>query len=294
MADDLKNAKPAGGLDFISGDGSVVDLRDAKSLIVDPSKVKGALAAGDPANPYSSEDLDLVIRSIHSPGWSSKDPAHLIGQLEALGSDGTKGTTVGQGYEAWSNMRTRENDSELIREAARTGGVGFPGAGQQSTKDCTLFALANAAGLPYGVVAARAAEMISSAGWRSPAEQAAPEGVFKKGLSGYEVIILAEAFGQAQVVSRTEFATTLDGGRPILLGVVLTEKAENDKYSQGYHEVVLTKSFRYKDETYFEMMDSNQPATARRYLTEKELGAIMFENGVAFRPDPLTTPKLFR
>ena len=223
-------------------------------------------------------------------GWSSKEQARLSKALNTLDKDGSLGTTVGQGYNVWTNMQARENDLALKQQASKVGGVGYPGAGTQSTNDCTIFALANAAGIPYGVAAARAAKLISEGEWRDPSERANPEIVFKKGLNGHEVIMLAEAFGQAEVVPSTAFVATLIKAHPILLGVVLTEKEKDNSYSQYLHEVVLTKTFKYKGETWFEMMDSNQPATVRHYLTRKELGIIMFENGVAFHPDRGTVP----
>jgi len=294
-----KAGSKSDGLDFTTNtDASVVDLRDAKTLTLDPSRVKGTFVPGSGSTPRTAESLESVIKSMSALaktlGWSAEEQTRLARELNALDADGTPGTTVRQGYEAWANMQAREKDPALAREAAKVGGVGFPGAGKQSTNDCTIFALANAAGLPYSVAAARATKLISEAEWRDPAERANPESVFEKGLNGQEVIMLAEAFGQAQVVPSSAFAATLNNGRPILLAVVLTQKQESNKYSQGYHEVVLTKTFQHEGETWFEMMDSNQPATVRHYLTAKELGVIMFENGVAFRPDPRTTPKLFR
>ena len=245
--------------------------------------------------PMTIEELKKSINKLAKKlRWSDQEQSRLAKALDSLDADGTPGTTIGEGYKVWANMKIRENDLSLIREAAKVGGVGFPGAGTQTTNDCTIFALANAAGLPYGVAAARATKMISEGDWRDPSEKANPEIVFKNGLNGHEVIMLAEVFGQAQVVPSSAFITTLNEGHPILLGVTLTEKEKDNTYSQGNHEVVLTKSFQYKGETWFEMMDSNQQATVRHYLTTKELGIIMFEKGVAYRPDPGTVPKLLR
>lgn len=63
---------------------------------------------------------------------------------------------------------------------------------------------------------------------------------------------------------------------------------------QGAHEVVLTKTFQHGGESWFAMMDSNQGPVRRLYLSAKELSTMLQENGVAFRPEPGTTPKLLR
>jgi hypothetical protein len=60
------------------------------------------------------------------------------------------------------------------------------------------------------------------------------------------------------------------------------------------HEVVLTKTFQHRGETWFEMMDSNQGPQRRLFLSSKELNSILEENGVPFRPNRRTTPKLRR
>ena len=290
MAADLnRSTPPATGLDFLAGDASVVDLRDVRSFRIDPARVKGALGTAAGATRLPAASLKEMVTAMNAQvialGWPEEERKHLIHELNALGEDGTPGTTVRDSYEVWSRIAARDGDAALRREAAKAEGVGFPGAGEQSTNDCTLFALANAARLPYGVVAARATRMIAAATWRDPDERANPASVFTKGLNGQEVILLAEAFGRAHVVPSTAFVETLSAGIPILLAVILTEK-DNGLYGQGFHEVVLTRSFRHAGERWFEMMDSNRPATERRYVTEKDLGVIMFENGVALHPEP--------
>ncbi len=101
------------------------------------------------------------------------------------------------------------------------------------------------------------------------------------------MIMLAESFGQAEVVRSSDFAKTLNEGRPVLVNVV-------PKGGIGGHEVVLTKAFQYDGESWYEMMDSNQGPLERLYLSGKELNTIVQENGVPFRPDPGTTPRLLR
>ena len=101
--------------------------------------------------------------------------------------------------------------------------------------------------------------------------------------------MLAESFGQAEVVSSSAFAKTLNQGRPVMVNVV--PQSGNVK---GGHQVVLTKTFQHGGETWYEMVDSNQGPQQRLYLSAKELNTILQENGVAFRPEPGTVPKLLR
>ena len=139
-------------------------------------------------------------------------------------------------------------------------------------------------------MATRAAELISQGEWRSAADRANPQHVIEqKGLTGGEMIVLAEAFGQAEVVPSSAFAKTLKEGRPVMVNVV----PEDGNVDRG-HEVVLTKAFQYGGARWYEMMDSNQGAQRRLYLNEGELNTLLKENGVALRPEPGTTPRLLR
>lgn len=99
----------------------------------------------------------------------------------------------------------------------------------------------------------------------------------------------AESFGWAEVSARTAFEKTLNEGRPIVVDVV----PPDGNWDRG-HEVVLTRTFQYCNDTWFEMMDSNQGPQRRLYRTWKEIDIIIQENGVAFRPEPGTTPRLLR
>jgi hypothetical protein len=186
----------------------------------------------------------------------------------------------------------RSQDANLLQEASQGGGLGFPGSGKQTdNQDCAVFALANAAGLPYGVVAARATKLIRQGDWRGAGERANPRKTIEQnGLMGGEVVMLAEAFGQAEVVSGSDFAKILQDGRPVLVNVV-APKTEDIRFG---HEVVLTKTFQHGGETWYVMMDSNQGPLRRLFLRAEELNSMLKENGVAFRPEPGMTPKLLR
>jgi hypothetical protein len=101
--------------------------------------------------------------------------------------------------------------------------------------------------------------------------------------------MLAETFGQAEVVPSSEFVDTLNAGRPIMLDVV-----PSNGDVKGGHEVVLTKTFQHAGETWFVMMDSNQGPERRLFLSSKELNTMLQEKGVAYRPESGTTPALLR
>jgi hypothetical protein len=163
------------------------------------------------------------------------------------------------------------------------------GAGKQSFNDCAVFALANVTGQSYEQVVERADMFISQGDWRSSYERSDPETVFKSegGLNGGEVIMLAESFGQAEVVPSSDFAQTLKEGRPVMANVV-----PSDGNVHSGHEVVLTKTFQHGGETWYEMMDSNQNPDRRQFLSAEELNIVLQEKGVAYRPEPGTTSKL--
>lgn len=224
-------------------------------------------------------------------GWSADKRARLNKALNKLKFDGDPNATGVMIRQSWRDILARGQGEEFAREAANGEGPGFPGAGTQNRyEDCAIFALANSAGLPYGVVAARATELMREGEWRPAAERANPQqAIEQRGLNGGEVVMLAEAFGQAEVVASKDFAKTLKEGRPVMVNVV-----PQDGDTQKGHEVVLTKAFRRGSETWYEMMDSNQGTQRRLYLSTKELNTMLQENGVAFRPEPGTVPMLLR
>ncbi len=223
-------------------------------------------------------------------GWNAAEQTRLDKALNNLATDGDPATSD-QIIHAWNDVLARGQGSDVARAAAQGDGPGFPGAGTQTQyQDCAIFALANAAGLPYSVVAARATKLISEGEWRDATARANPQNIIEQqGLIGGEMVMLAEAFGEVEVVPSTAFAKTLKEGRPVMVNVV-----PQDGNVNSAHEVVLSKTFQHHGETWYEMMDSNQGAQRRFYVNTKELHTILQENGVAFRPDPETTPKLFR
>lgn len=264
----------------------------------------GAVAksgSGVPASPAAKDATpDEVLRTVtirqinalaNHLGWDEKKRKRLDVALNKLAPAFDNSVTQDQIKQTWQTVLFRGREIESLRGGS-LGGVSAPaGAGGQTRfEDCAVFALANAVGLPYGVVAARATELIRQGDWRSAQDRANPQAAIEKGgLTGGEVILLAESFGQAEVIPRSAFEKTLNEGRPIMINVV----PPDGNWNRG-HEVVLTKTFQYQNDTWFEIMDSNQGPQRRIYLTRKELDIIIQENGVAFRPEPDTTPRLLR
>jgi len=222
--------------------------------------------------------------------WSEQKKARVDAALGQLGFDGDPDATRSQIRETWARILARDPARGLAAEAAAGDGPGFPGAGTQSHQDCAVFALANAAGRPYGLVAASAAELIRNATWRPAAERAAPEQtIARRGLNGGEVIILAETFGEATVVASADFASSLRNGHPILVNVV----PASGNMKAG-HQIVLTKTFQHDGDTWFAVRDSNQAPDKLLYLSFQELGTILQENGVMFQAEPNRTAPLLR
>ncbi len=269
------------------------DSPEAVACVAQQVKVQDAkVAYVNAVNQYS---VDVITNGMNALairlGWTKEKQVRLNQALNKLGSDGDPRATDTQIRRAWRDVLARKEDGDFAREASRGDGPGLSGAGKQTIhEDCAVFALANAASLPYGVVAARATELLRTGEWREAAERANPQKVIEEqGLKGGEVVMLAEAFGQVEIVPSSDFAKTLKAGRPVMIGVV----PENGDVAAG-HEVVLTKTFQYRGETWFEMMDSNQGPQRRLYLSTQELSTMLQENGVAFRPEPGATPKLLR
>lgn len=224
-------------------------------------------------------------------GWSPEKQARLHKALHELNFDGDPNVTGEQIRQAWQDVLNRNPDADLLKEASQGSGLGFPGAGTQTVhNDCTIFALANATGRPYGEVGATATELIRQGEWRAAGERINPQAAIESnGLNGGEVVMLAESFGQAEVVPSSGFVKTLNEGRPIMLNVV----PPSGNVNSG-HEVVLTKAFQHGGDTWFVMMDSNQGPQRRLFLSGKELNIVLQENGVAYRPEPGTTPAPLR
>ncbi len=237
------------------------------------------------------------------PYWSDDDRTVLAQALESMQGFGWNVAVSKTIQSAWQAILARPQDGEISRAASQGLGPGFPGAGTQTIyQDCTVFALANAAGLTYGIVAARAAEIIRQNEFRPAEERANPQRVMEtSGLMGGETLLLAQAFGQPTVlkagqaapktiIDEADFAKALSDGRSRMLVGVVPPSGRTAEW----HQVVMTKTFQFKGETWYEMMDSNQGPLRRLYLTSTELGTIVKERGIVFTPDSDKIVKLLR
>jgi hypothetical protein len=216
--------------------------------------------------------------------WKSEEKKRALDALEKLDGDGDGKSGSLRIQVTWERILARQPSAQLLALAARDGGPGFPGAGTQSGQDCAVFALANASGTPYGVVAAMAAKLVGEATWRPDAERANPENTLtRQGLIGGEVALLAEMLGRVTVVPSGDFPARLHAGNKILINTF----PPSGRLDRG-HEVVLTKAMELEGDTWFAMKDSNQPPERVLYLTKAELDIVLQETGVMYEPEPLT------
>lgn len=245
---------------------------------------KGAWCGKRLYNPadFDAED-EAMIQSMIKFGASPADRYRLDNALHQLDPDSRFRRDPAAITSAWNTMRGRKTDARFREAAAGGQGPGLYGAGTQSEQDCAVFALATSAGIPYGAAAARATDLIRQGPWRPARDRANPQDALERpggGLMGGEVIILAEAFGRAVVTTPAQYASTLQQGHPVMLGVAVTG---------GSHQIVLSKTFQLDGETWFEVIDSNQGPTERLYASASDLAAIAQENGVSYRPEPNRT-----
>jgi hypothetical protein len=218
--------------------------------------------------------------------WPAEKRARFAAALLALGlAREDDPLEVEHTYLSWHDLATRPADAglKMAADAASGSSVFSASEGQQfHHQDCAIFALANASGRPYGVMASAATDAVSRDVSRSDAERQHPNTTAADGgLNGAEVLYLAEKFGQVSVVRPQNFAATLAGGEAVMVNV-------------GRHEVVLTKSFQYGGKSWFEVMDSLQPTTQRVYVSAAELNAKITENGIVYHAEPGNTVPLLR
>ena len=228
---------------------------------------------------------DAMIAHVKTLPWQDKEKDRAVTALNTLKGDGDDASRDDVQL-IWKDVQARRDNDVFAWEASQGKGPGMPGAGGQTNyQDCAVFSLANAAGVPYGVAAARAAEFIKDATWRSvDARRDVQQTIEKGGLNGGEVILVAEALGEVRIVPSGEFVKTLESGRPVMVNFVPYDGAMKDG-----HEVVLTKTFQHEGGTWYEMIDSNEAGAQQRlYLNEKELRMLLKENGVTVTPDEKT------
>lgn len=243
---------------------------------------------------YAAFDAEILAYATR-PGWTDEARARIAKALSALDLDEAGSNRVAFAKDVidgsdplftsretvWRSVRSRANDPVLAALAAKADRLPAAAAGTQSETygDCAVFALANVAREPYGVVAARTTKLLEEAEWRAPKDRAQPQALFGRGdgLTGAEVVLLAEAFGRVEAIPSTSFGPTLVDGHPILVSV------RSDTGDD--HQVVLSGVFDHQGDTFFVMRDSHTGPLERRYIRSTELEAILQENGVVFRRD---------
>lgn len=230
------------------------------------------------------------------PNWEQGEVERVQSIMRRLQLDGVQDVTLLEMLNTWVQIEARDGDATLAAAAAAGAGpAGLRNTDPQSFEDCTIYAVASATGRPYSVVAALAGEIVRDNAARGDGDRDDPESVIKNhGLDGDEVILLTEAFGEAELVPSGAFVRTLQEGRPVLLSVAPITKNEENILKEGNHAVVLSRTFQHDGQTWFEMIDSNLPAGQRRYLTQPELLIVLRENGISYRPEDGRTVPLLR
>ncbi len=220
--------------------------------------------------------------------WNAEKQARLEKALKDLGFDGLDSITEENVQNGW-NAIWRDADNADLARAADAAGPRLPAGGQKEGNDCAVAAMATASGLPYNEVAARAKDLIRQGEWRHQAIRDDPQEALKKGLTGGEVVLLAESLGRAEVVPNSRFEETLKGGRPVMVNVATIQSTPTfpGRTTTAFadHEIVLTKTFKYKGKTWYEMTDSRHP-DSRFFVPPEKLNLILQEKGVAFSRNP--------
>jgi hypothetical protein len=244
------------------------------------------------------EGRELIVTKIKALAtrlnWRTDEQERLANAMNDLPIPG-RGEQFDANYErsaknvdaAWVAIRNRKQPDELIAIAEKTKGWDLPAVGQQTNGECAVYALANASGLPYDFVRARAVFLIDQGEWRTLPEQINTDKTVKTGLLGDELLMLAESLGKVKIIKNQDFQTTLNSGRAVMIDVFAIGKHREGTEYVGQHQVALSRTFQYGGKTWYEMIDSHLPgAWDRRYVTEEELKTIQVENGIVFSPDP--------
>jgi hypothetical protein len=236
--------------------------------------------------PLSHFDEPAIIRAmqdfVRRTEWQADEQQRLNLAFETLADPGNSVVPSDDSdeiREIWREILARPADGVLARKATAGQGANLARAGQQSFNDCTVFAIAHASSRPYGEVAARAANIISAGEWRPEEIRANPQQVMEReGLYGGEVIFVVEAFGKVQVIPPQEFESSVAAGRAVMLNIIPSG-------GEGGHQIVLSRTFKHENQTWFEAIDSNQGPLRRLFLSQNELASLAQEPGITFTPD---------
>lgn len=218
--------------------------------------------------------------------WSAEKQNRLEKALKEIGFDGLAEITEENVRKGWGAIWTNADDKALIRIADKAG-PSLPAVGQKESNDCAVAAMATASGLSYAEVARQAKSLIEKGEWRDQAVRKDPQEALRQGLSGGEVIMLAESLGRVEVVPSSRFEATLKKGQPVMVNVVTAGTKPqgfppgSSATVLGNHQLVLTKTFRHDDKTWYEIADSRYPDT-RFFATPDQLNLILQEKGIAY------------
>lgn len=220
--------------------------------------------------------------------WNAEKLARLEKALKDLAFEGLDPITEENVRNGWNAIWKDADNADLAR-AADTAGSRLSTVGQKEGNDCTVAAMATASGLPYEEVATRAKDLIRQGEWRHQAIRDNPQEALEKGLTGGEVVMLAESLGRTEVVPSSKFEDTLKRGHPVLVNVVTVSSKPTfpggAATTFGDHQIVLTKTFRYQGKTWYEMADSRHP-DFRFFVPPDKLNLIIQEKGIVFGRNP--------
>jgi tetratricopeptide (TPR) repeat protein len=222
------------------------------------------------------DDATAVRRSINAAvrDWDRAERGRIRTAFAALENFTDRSEGMPEIDAIWNDMRRAQRPADVSFLSA-----GLSPAGLQRGQECAVYAMATASGRSYEEVATLAAAIIARAAYRSRGERENPRGTLHSaGLNGGELLVLAEALGQAEVIQPERFAATVRDGRPVMVAVWIPSGQRVER-----HQIVLSGAFEYQGATWFEVIDSNQ--THRNYVSLENLSRILAEPGVAYRPD---------
>lgn len=244
------------------------------------------------------EDEGEVIRSVESTilDWDRRERGRVIEAMDLIVLDQPNSSPRSVISEAWGRMYGTAGRTDLAAAAAAGDGPNLAASGRQSGEDCAVHAIATASGRSYDEVAAVASAIIRRGTYRPAFQREDPRGVLHlEGLNAAELILLAEALGEVEIVPADRFSATLRRGRPVTVGVwVATYDMVGGVVSNGVerHQILLSRTFELDRKTWFEVIDSNHDAPF--YLSLEDLNVIQMENGLAYRQETRREPHLLQ
>lgn len=249
-------------------------------------------------NVRERDDEQAVITSVLATAgeWERQERNRVREALDLIVLDRDNRSTTAAIGAAWGRLYATEGSADLVARAANGDGPGLLASGRQLGQDCAVYAIATASGRSYDEVSAVASALIRRGTYRTRSERDDPRAVLQnEGLNAGELILLAEALGEVEIVPADRFAAALRQGRPVTVGVwAPAYQLINGTVAEGVgrHQIVLSRTFQTGRETWFEVIDSNHDAPL--YVRLSDLAAIQAENGLAYRAEPRREPHLLQ